>query len=392
MYPNLSYLLHDLFGTSRDNGFSIIQTFGLFLALAFFTAAYVLYLEIKRKEKEGLLHPVKTSEIIGGGAKMTDLLLNGLFGLIVGMKLPSIITDFDAFKEDAAGFIFSGQGNVGLGLLGLIVFAGYTYWQGQKSKLNKPKTVTKLVYPHQRVGDITVIAAIFGLLGARLFSILENLDAFWDDPIGQLFSGSGLTIYGGLILAFIANYIYVSRHKIAPIHIMDAIGPALILSYAVGRLGCQLSGDGDWGIINELAKPSWFIFPDWAWAYDYPHNVLNEGVAIDGCTDRYCRRLAPAVFPTPVYEIFGSVLIFLILWVLRNKVKFTGFIFFLYASLMSVERFLIEFIRVNPRYDFLGMQLSQAQIISIGVFIAGIVGMIYWYRRSRPDRAISSSS
>ena len=363
-----------------------------FLALAFFTAAYVLYLEIKRKEKEGLLHPVKTSETIGGGAKVTDLLMNGLFGLIVGMKLPSILTDFESFKEDAAGFIFSGQGNIGLGLLGLISFAGYTYWQGQKSKLDQPKRVTKMIYPHQRVGDITVIAAIFGLLGARLFSILENLDAFWDDPVGQLFSGSGLTIYGGLILAFIANYIYVSRNKIAPIHIMDAIGPALILSYAVGRLGCQLSGDGDWGIINELAKPSWFIFPDWAWAYDYPHNVLNEGVAIDGCTDRYCRRLAPPVFPTPIYEIFGSVLIFLILWVLRNKVKFTGFIFFLYASLMSVERFLIEFIRVNPRYDFLGMQLSQAQIISIGVFIAGIVGMIYWYRKSKSDQAISSSS
>ena len=387
MYPNLSYLLHDLFGTARDNGFSVIQMFGLFLGLAFFTAAFILYKELRRKEEEGLLVPVKKKILTGIGAKPMDILLNGLFGLIVGMKVPSIIQDFDSFKDDAAGFIFSSKGNIGLGLLGLLAFGGFTWWQGHKSKLDQPKKVIQSISPSHRVGDITVIAAIFGLLGARLFSIFENMDAFWQDPMGQLFAGSGLTIYGGLILAFIANYIYVKRHKIPPIHVMDAIAPALILSYGVGRLGCQFSGDGDWGIVNELAKPGWFFLPDWAWAYDYPHNVLNEGVAIEGCTDRYCSKLGAPVFPTPIYEVIGSVIIFLILWILRNKVKFAGFIFFLYALLMSVERFLIEFIRVNPRYDFMGAQLSQAQIISIGVFIAGLLGMYYWYRR-RDERIV----
>ena len=381
MYPNLSYLFHDLFGTARDNALSIIQMFGLFLGLAFFTAAFVLYRELKRKEKEGLLIATSRDQIIGAGAKWSEVVLNGLFGLILGMKLPAIISDFANFKEDPAGFIFSGQGNMGFGIIGLLIFAGYTFWQGHKEKLDKPKKVSQSISVHQRIGDLTVIAAIFGILGARIFSILENLDSFWQDPLGQLFSGSGLTIYGGLILAFIANYIYVKRHNIPPIHIMDSIAPALILSYAVGRLGCQLSGDGDWGIINEIAKPSWFIFPDWMWAYDYPHNVLNEGVTIEGCTDKYCRKLSPPVFPTPVYEFIAGVIIFLILWVLRNKVKFTGFIFFLYAILMSVERFLIEYIRVNPTYDFLGMDLSQAQIISIGVFIVGLIGLYYWYKR-----------
>lgn len=385
MYPNLSYLLHDLFGAARDNAFSVIQTFGLFLGLAFFTAAYVLYNELKRKEEEGFLKAVPKYELIGGGPKWVEIFLNGIFGLILGMKLPGILTNFEVFKDNPAGYIFSGQGNLVIGLLGFILFGGYTYWQGAKSKLEKPKKVKKMISAHHRVGDITVIAAIFGLLGARLFSILENLDSFWQDPLGQLFSGSGLTIYGGLILAFIANYIYVKRHQIPPIHVMDSIAPALILSYAVGRLGCQLSGDGDWGIINELAKPSWFIFPDWAWAYDYPHNVLNDGVKIADCVDKYCSRLAAPVFPTPIYEIIGSVFIFAILWMLRKRVKFTGFIFFLYAILMSVERFLIEFIRVNPRYDFLGMELSQAQIISIGVFFAGILGIYYWYgKRNQP--------
>ncbi len=385
MYPNLSYLLHDLIGTSRDNAFSVIQMFGLLLGLAFFTAAYVLYQELKRKEKEGLLKSVEKVVYQGKGPNWTEVVMNGIFGFILGLKLPSIFLDFDTFKEDAAGFIFSTDGNYAIGTLGLILFGGYTFWQGHKTKLPSPKKVKQTISVHHRIGDLTVIAAIFGLLGARLFSIFENLDAFLNDPIGQLFSGSGLTIYGGLILAFIANYIYVKRHHIPPIHVMDAIAPALILSYAVGRMGCQLSGDGDWGIVNEMVKPGWFIFPDWMWAYDFPHNVLNEGVPIEGCTDKYCSKLSKPVFPTSVYEVIAGVFIFFILWVLRTRIRFTGFIFFLYAILMSIERFLIEYIRVNPRYDVLGFQLSQAQVISILIFIGGIIGLVYWYRqRDRP--------
>ncbi len=385
MYPNLSYLLHDLIGTQRDNAFSIIQMFGLLLGITFFTAAFVTYKELKRKESEGLLVPVFSEELSGVGARWSEILLNGLFGFILFFKLPIIISDFDAFKDNAAGIVFSAEGNWLIGSIGLLAFAYYTFWLGEKGKLKTPKLVKRATLPSQRVGDITIIAAIFGLLGARLFSIFENMDTFWQDPLGQLFSGSGLTIYGGLILAFIANYIFVKRHKIPPIHVMDSIAPALILGYAIGRLGCQLSGDGDWGIVNELAKPGWFFFPDWMWSYDYPHNVLNQGILIDGCTDKYCNKLSAGVFPTPIYEFIGGVFIFLILWFLRNKVKFTGFIFFLYAILMSVERFLIESIRVNPRYDFLGTQLSQAQIISIGIFVTGLIGLYYWYqRRDRP--------
>ena len=268
MYPNLSYLFHELFGTARDNAFSIIQMFGLFFGIAFFTLGYMLYLELKRKEKEGLIHPVDKEETIGVGASLSEMVSNGFFGFIVGFKVPVIMQDFEAFKLDAAGIVFSGQGHWLIGIVLGALFAGYTYWQGLKSKLDKPKTVMTKVFPSQRIGDIIIIAAIFGIAGAKIFSVLENLDAFWQDPLGQLFSGSGLTIYGGLILAFIAVYIYVQRHGIPPIHVMDAIAPALMLGYAVGRIGCQLSGDGDWGIVNELSKPGWFIFPDWAWAYD----------------------------------------------------------------------------------------------------------------------------
>ena len=235
--------------------------------------------------------------------------------------------------------------------------------------------------PHQRVGDITIVAAISGILGARLFSILENFGDFIQDPIGQLFSGSGLTIYGGLILAFIVVTWYVRKKGITPIHVMDAAAPALIVGYAVGRMGCQLAGDGDWGIVNAAAVPDWFFLPDWLWSFDYPRNVLNEGVLMENCVGRYCHRLDPPVYPTPAYEIIMGAVIFIILWMLRKKAKVAGTIFFVYVLLNGVERFIIENIRVNPRYTFLGIELSQAQYIALGLVAVGAIGLYQLYRK-----------
>ncbi len=384
MYPNLSYLLHDLFGTARDNGLSVIQMFGLLMGCGFFALGYILYRELKRKESEGTITAITQKEWLGKGPDIKEMITNGIFGFIVGYKVPEVIMNFAEFKEDAAGFVFSGRGHLGLGLLGLLIFGGYYYWDGLKKKLDTPKQVSRTIHPYERVGDIIVLAAIFGILGARLFSILENLDSFMADPIGQLFSGSGLTIYGGFILATVAIAWYVNKNGIPPIHVADAIAPALILGYGIGRIGCQVSGDGDWGIVNELAKPGWFVFPDWAWAYDYPHNVLNDGIAIEGCEDKYCRKLSPKVFPTPLYEVLSSIIIFFILWFNRLKIKTPGVMFSLYLVLMSFARFLVEHIRVNPRYDFLGTQLSQAQLISMALFVLGCVG-IWYFKKRKPQ-------
>lgn len=384
MYPNLSYLFHDLFGTARDNGWSVIQMFGLFMGLGFFTLGYILYQELKRKEAEGIISPSSKTEIVGGGVHLSDVLGNALFGFVIGFKLPAIVSDFSTFKDDAAGFIFSSKGNWLLGILGLLVVGGYQYWDANKKKLSKPKSITRIVHPYERTGDIIMLAAVFGIVGARLFSILENLDSFIKNPLGQLFSGSGLTIYGGFILATAAITYYVRKHGIPPIHVADAIAPALMLGYGIGRIGCQVAGDGDWGIINEMAKPDWFILPDWMWAYDFPHNVLNEGVPIEGCTDKYCSRLSPKVFPTPFYEVVSSILIFSVLWVLRKKMTIAGMMACTYLILMSTARFLVEIIRVNPRYDIAGMQLSQAQLISIALLIAGVAGLILLRRREQP--------
>ncbi len=383
MYPNLSYLLHDLIGTARDNGFSVVQMFGLMMGCGFFALGFILYRELKRKESLGIIQASEKMEWVGKGYNISEILSNGFFGFLVGFKLPEILMNFSDFKDDASGFVFSGRGNVGLGLLGLVVFAGYYFWKGHQTKLDQPKQVKRVIHPHDRVGDIIVLAAIFGLLGARLFSIMENMGSFLRDPLGQLFSGSGLTIYGGFILATAAITYYVKRNGIPAIHVADAIAPALILGYGIGRMGCQISGDGDWGIVNELAKPGWFFLPDWMWAYDYPHNVLNEGVAIEGCTDKYCSKLSPKVFPTPIYEIISSGIIFLILWFNRQRINKAGVMMSLYLTLMSVARFAVEHIRVNPRYDFLGTELSQAQLISMALFFIGIFGLYFFSKDNK---------
>ena len=391
MYPDLSYLFHDIFGTAQDNWTSIFKTFGLFLALAFLASGYTLYLEFKRKEAEGLLKPRKIKVVQGKGLQISDLILNFFFWFFISFKLAAIVTNFAAFQEDPSGTLFSWEGNWFVGLLVAVLVTGYRYYTDGKTKLAKPKEITKLLYPHQQVTDITFVAAISGVIGSRLFSILENMDDFLRDPMGQIFSGSGLTIYGGLILAFVVVYWYVKRKGIPPIHVMDAVAPALILGYAVGRMGCQLSGDGDWGIVNELAKPSWFFFPDWMWAYDYPHNVADtfqRGIPIEGCEAKYCTRLEKPVFPTPIYEIFASLGIFAILWSLRKKIKIAGMLFFIYALLNGIERFFIEFIRVNPRYTVLGIELSQAQYIALGLVAIGVAGIVILYRRDSKKEAV----
>lgn len=302
MYPDLSYVFHDLFGTAPDNWTSVVKMFGLWLAFGILVASYFLSLELKRREQEGSLKPVK---VIKNG-KTTE------------------------------------------------------FW------------------PHEKVGDITLVAAISGIIGAKLFAIFESaetIQAFFRDPINTLFSGSGLAIYGGLIVAFFAVTWYVRRLGIGILDICDATAPALIIGYGVGRMGCQLSGDGDWGIPAKMPKPDWFIFPDWLWSQKYPRNVLNEGELIPDCVGKYCHELSVGVYPTPLYEVAMALLIFAILWSLRKRLVVPGQIFFLYCIFNGVERFFIEKIRVNDKLHLFGMDVTQAEIISVLFILIGIIGL-----------------
>ncbi len=397
MYPDLSYFMHDMFGTQPDNAFSIIKTFGLFLVISFLTAAAILHKEILRKEKEGLLHPVKKTITEGLPATPFELFLNAIFGFIFGAKLLYAIQNFEDFKIDAAATILSANGSLLGGILGAVLFVGLKYWEKKSVQVSNPQPKTIDVWPHDRISDITIVAVVGGLIGAKVFALIEDLPAFFADPFGMFFSGSGMAIYGGLIGGFLIGYIYLKMIKITPIHIMDAVAPALILTYGIGRLGCHFSGDGDWGIVNTIAQPSWFFLPDWAWSYDYPNNYLNEGVPIEGCDWRFHSKLAAGVFPTSIWEFIMACFMGAFLWAIRKKVQIAGMLFSIYLFINGLERYFIEKIRVNDRYEIFGFESTQAQIIAMMLMLFGILGgLISWHLAKRDttetEQMISSST
>jgi phosphatidylglycerol:prolipoprotein diacylglycerol transferase len=275
MYPTLTDFFKDVFGVNIPLP---IQTYGFFVALAFLTGIFFLSMELKRKEKQGLLTAITKRIKVGEPAKMSAIVLAAIGGFIIGFKLLEAVLHYSDLVKNPQDFILSARGNFLGGVIGAAL-SGYLNWKDkEKQKLDKPKWVDKTIFPHDLAGNILIIAAIFGLLGAKLFHNLENIDEFLEDPIEALISFSGLTFLGGLIVGVAAVIIYARKNNIPSLHLVDGAAPGLALAYGVGRLGCQVSGDGCWGVPNPNPKPDWMSFlPDWMWSYDYPHNVINAG-------------------------------------------------------------------------------------------------------------------
>ena len=387
MYPDLSYLFHDLFGTPVDNWLSIFKTFGLLLVLAILSAAVILHRELKIRAQKGVFRPAKVQFEYGKPAGRAELISNAIWGFVLGYKGFYAVQNLELLKQDAAGVLLSLDGTWWTGLAMAAIFAGGRYWEAQKKALPKPRVEVKDIYPHDRIGEITMIAAISGVVGAKVFAIVEDIDALIKDPAGTIFSGGGLAIYGGLIFGFLAVTFYLRRKKIPVMPVLDAVAPALIIAYGVGRLGCHLAGDGDWGIPNPHPIPDWWFLPDWMWAFDYPHNVIHEGVAIDGCTWQFCERLPELVYPTPFYETMLGLVILGILWALRKRISYPGVLFFVYVLLIAVERFFIEKIRVNQKFDVLGWQATQAEVIAVILFFVGLAGILVFWKRGQSKAA-----
>jgi phosphatidylglycerol---prolipoprotein diacylglyceryl transferase len=399
MYPDLSYLFNDIFGTRVDNGMAIFKTFGFFLAIAFLLSAVTYYHELKRKAKQGFFTAIPEKTVEGAPASISEILSNALVGLILGGKGWLAYTDFEHFRPDPAAIILSKQMYWPAAIVGALALSALTWWDANRRRKNPPVETIVNVWPHMRISEITVWAAIGGILGAKIFDLFDNWESFLRDPVGSLASGGGLAFFGGLILGFIAVVWYQYTKKIPFLHAADAVAPALAVGYGVGRIGCQMSGDGDWGIVNSAPKPGWMSFmPDWLWSYRYPHTVLGElervgqestmigdmrGVRVPNFEGQYPFQLEEAVFPTPIYEVMMMTVVFGVLWYLRKRISIPGMIFAIYLVLIGIERFIIEKIRVNVMHDVWGFKLTQAEIISLILIAIGLVfGTILW-RKSK---------
>lgn len=352
MYPNLGFFFNHVFGVNIPFLY-YAQTFGFFVAMAFLFGAWVMGMELKRKEKLGWIQP--------------------------------------QIKVDKK--------------------------TGQKVK----------VMPSQRVSDIIFIAAIAGFAGAKIFNAFETWDVFIQDPIGSLFSRSGLTFYGGLILATVALYFFSKRINLSFKQLCDAAAPALILAYGIGRLGCHFAGDGDWGVYNSayISQADGTVvsatmqdfenvikehgtlmehfdgkvpniyhpangLPRWMVAMNYANNVNNDGMAIDGVQKEHNFVLPAAVFPTSIWEAAACILlIFPILWIARRRLNKPLQLFGLYLIFNGLERFLVEKVRVNTRIDLGFIHPTQAEVISTILMIIGVILLIGLTKRPT-DKALAA--
>ena len=222
--------------------------------------------------------------------------------------------------------------------------------------------------PDNYASEITIIAVVLGVVGSKLFDLFENWSKFLENPVAMMFSPGGLTYYGGFLLAMGGVTLYLRKKKLGFFQVGDLIAPSLAIAYGIGRIGCHLAGDGDYGIPTTLpwgvsyAKgivPPTGMFAGSKYALEFPNGILPNDTPLH---------------PTPVYEFLAGLAIFLILWNLRKKINVTGRIFMLYLILSGLSRFLVEFVRLNPVF-FLG--LTEAQTISLVLIAAGILG---WYK------------
>jgi phosphatidylglycerol:prolipoprotein diacylglycerol transferase len=218
---------------------------------------------------------------------------------------------------------------------------------------------------------LVIWAALSGLIGGRVYDILDNLHAYRAEPASMIFSGSGFVWYGGLIGGMLGSYLVARYYKVPALEMADIAAPAAAIGQALGRVGCFLSGDGDWGIPTRLPVGVAFTHAIVGWNAQTVLTVDRAGNLVSGFYP------GVRVHPAMLYETGLYTLVFLVLWSLREKIKVRGQIFYLYLMLAGASRFAVEFVRITPRVLW---GLSEAQLIAIVMMVTGAAS---WYRSVR---------
>jgi phosphatidylglycerol:prolipoprotein diacylglycerol transferase len=224
-------------------------------------------------------------------------------------------------------------------------------------------------YDPELASSFVFAAAIGGLAGARILFIIEDWNNFLAAPMNYIFTGSGFTWYGGFIGGALAVSWVAKKNKIPWLIAADIGAPALAIAYGVGRLGCHVAGDGDWGSVTDVP-----------WGVAYTNAIIgwvdpNTGIPYPP---------GVRVHPTPIYEFIGSVIVLGILWSLRTKNYAPGTMAWLYLILSGCARFLVEFWRINPPLAF---QLSEAQLFSLALMALGLAMLVM-----RPPKAVPATA
>lgn len=378
MFPTINHLINYLTGLKLPS--SPVQTFGFFVGLAFWLAYIAFKKELKRKENIGIIKPFSKTEITGAPASVLSIFAYGFAGFLVGYKFVYVFQYFDQFAYNASDILFSAKGNIAGGLVTGLIFSLWIYFQKKQERLSVPVSKERIIHPYKITDQLMLWCACIGFAGAIILPKLEYIGQLYTDPFQYFTTLNGIAFYGGLLFGG-GIFLYRTKKMGIPFLVAADVGsPGMILAYTIGRMGCHLSGDGDWGMVNLAPKPHWLNWaPDWLWAFNFPHNVIHQGKYIEGCGDSYCSVLTQPVYPTSFYESVIGLAIFATLWLCRNKIKTPGQMFFIFLLCNGIERFFMEIIKINIRYCTFNICLTQAQMIALALFISGIAGLMWLF-------------
>jgi phosphatidylglycerol:prolipoprotein diacylglycerol transferase len=230
-------------------------------------------------------------------------------------------------------------GQVILGTYGLTMGLAFVCaWMLLEANLKRYNLSGRLAVP------IVFLVAVSGIIGSKLFHVLEFPTTALAHPVSRLFSSNGYAWFGGFLAAIIVLWLLSRYYNIPTMLLMDVMSPSAALGYAIGRLGCLLAGDGDYGVATSLP-----------WRMSFPKGLVPT---------------AQYVHPTPIYECLAGLLFSYYLWRIAERGLPHGSILARYLLLTGTARFLVEFIRLNPR-TILG--LSNAQVASLLCVVVGLI-------------------